>query len=254
LTHQALRPHRRWRNVAHQCIQHHLLQPLQQQDIKGEVPSILSESTPAYLALHARVEVDMMIHRCGKNEEKNLTNIFHMVDSFVNDYNSKQDAKLDGTFIAISRNNMKQSWKDPNVTAMADHNWNALNARTSTTMTTSSGDKDHLIKVFECGEVWMDRWYKEESQSTIPEDDYYGSILPSIINFYIATHATIFIGVDKSSWSNDVWTTRYHLGKGSTNYKYTLDQGIVLLSNGGLPLSHISCNKERPHAFTKVTR
>ena len=197
----------------------------------------------------------MMIHRCGKNEEKNLTKIFNMVDGFVNEYNSKQQEqtltskKLDGTFIAISRNNMKQSWKDPNVIAMADHNWDVLNARTRTT---SNDDKNHLTKVFECGEVWMDRWYKEESQSSVP-DDYYGSILPSIINFYIATHATIFIGVDKSSWSNDVWTTRYHLGKGSTNYKYTADQGIVQLSNGGLPLSHISCNKEHPNATTKVT-
>jgi hypothetical protein len=186
----------------------------------------------------------MMIHRCGKETEKNLTKIFEMVDLFTKDYNFRKSTQdqLCGTFVAVSRNNMRQEWKDPNITAMAEHNWKSLNQR-STQGHRVEGDigvYNVKPKVFECGEIWMDEWY--ERQHDTP-NDFYGSILPSILNFYIATQSTVFVGVDKSSWSADVWKTRYHLGKGSTNYKYTPDQGIVQLSNGGLPPSHLSCRK-----------
>jgi hypothetical protein len=60
------------------------------------------------------------------------------------------------------------------------------------------------------------------------------------MNFYIATNATIFVGVARSSWSTDVWTTRYYQGKGATNFQYTPD-GIIPVPNGGLPAAHKNC-------------
>jgi hypothetical protein len=39
-----------------------------------------------------------------------------------------------------------------------------------------------------------------------------------------------------------VWTTRYHQGKGDTNYEYT-KSGTRKIEDGGLPTPHINCKK-----------
>jgi hypothetical protein len=176
-----------------------------------------------------------------------------MTDAFVDEYNSRQTreaTKLAGIFMAVSRNSMRLYTRDSNVTAMSQYNWEALNQRSP-----QNGEGEasgHIIQkpahslrkanestVFECGEVWMHQWY--QTQTGVPED-YYGSILPSILNFYLASHAEVFVGVDQSSWSADVWTTRYYLGKGASNFKYT-PNGIYQVPNNGLPSNHISCRK-----------
>lgn len=246
----ALRPSKRWRMVAHECITNYL---------DGEIGSSTSddEHFPPYLALHARVEVDMMVHKCGVNMEKNLSKIFDMADAFVHAYNvnhtiaQSSEQLLKGMFVAVSRNSMRLPWKSRSIQDFSKHNWDALNERSSqepgnlgpgealkigNRRVSSRGDEK--IPTFECGEVWVARWYQQHQD--IP-NDYYGSILPSILKFYIATQATVFVGVDKSSWSTDVWTIRYLLGKGGFNYKYTTDEGIIPVSNGGLPPPHKNC-------------
>jgi hypothetical protein len=167
------------------------------------------------------------------------------------------------------------------------HNPHPTSSTTSSTTTT---------KVFECGENWINealynnkknnKKKKErhdnnnvnnntvddttDDAATVVDDDhddvveydYYGSIVPSMINFWLACEADVFVGVAKSSWSTDVWTTRYYMGKGHTNYQYIhlLDdddddsggdnaddsnrrqhRGIIPVPNGGLPPSHKSC-------------
>jgi len=84
---------------------------------------------------------------------------------------------------------------------------------------------------FTCGENKMKEWYLSKKDEI--EDNYYGNLVPMVINFYIATEANVFIGVNGSSFSNDVWITRYYQGKGNTNYQYT-PQGIIPVPNGGL--------------------
>ncbi|KAG7372155.1 hypothetical protein IV203_018298 [Nitzschia inconspicua] len=239
LAQQALRPHETWRKVADHCVLHNL----QYRSSSKK----LTERVPVYLALHARVEVDMMVHHCGKQNEKNLTKIFDMVDAFTKEYNKSRrsfDQHLQGIFLAVSRNNMRQPWKDGDVTAMSEHNWKVLNERSPVSGVPKDNKfqegNDGKPKVFECGEIWVDRWYKSQDALS---DDYYGSILPSLLNFYIAVRADVFVGVDKSSWSADVWATRFHLGKGNGNYKYTTDQGIIQLESGGRPPAHFSCKK-----------
>jgi len=71
----------------------------------------------------------------------------------------------------------------------------------------------------------------------------YGSTLESIINYYVATEASIFVGVSRSSYSTDIWTQRYYQGKGNENYEYT-QEGIKKVTNGGLPPPHSNCVKE----------
>lgn len=202
----------------------------------------------------------MMVHRCGKDAEKNLTKIFNMVDSFMEDYNAVRasEQQLQGIFVAVSRNNMRQSWKDDKVMAMSENNWNILNERSSSPNQNLTQEIYPMVTlsntppVFECGELWVDSWYKTQDDI---QGDYFGSILPSLINFYIATQAEVFVGVDKSSWSADVWATRYRLGKGRTNFKYTPNQGIVPLANNGRPTTHFSCKKmdEEASGTQKVT-
>lgn len=224
---QALRPSKQWRDVAHQCILQHL--PNQQKKIAS--PKQQTRAT-GYVALHARVEVDMMLHRCGKNMEKNLTKIISMVDAMVEDHNvDPQHQKLQGVFVAVSRLGMQQPTKNNTMQDLAKANWETLKKRSV------PANRQMYSTVFECGETWMNRWY---STQTDIEEDYFGSLVPSLMNFYIATHATIFVGVAKSSWSTDVWTTRYYQGKGDSNFQYT-PEGIIPVPNGGLPAAHTKC-------------
>ena len=259
----ALIPNTKWRNVARECI----ISQTTAADTTGDgTDTDESSAWPSYVALHARVEIDMITHKCGANMEKNLTKIINMVNDYVVDYNSKvlknnQEEKhppLDGIFIAVSRDGMNAPPPERNIAIqqMAKYNWktltrlsssNHLDRTASTTATKKAMPTDPNTTtaqplLFECGELWMDKWYKDNSDALGIEDDYYGSIVPSVMNFYLATQATIFVGVSKSSWSTDVWTTRYYQGKGSTNYEYTRESNkIQLLPNGGLPPPHKNC-------------
>ena len=233
LVSQALLPSRRWRNVAHQCVMHHqILQEKQQK--------------PApYIALHARIETDMLEHPCGKEMEKNLDKIFSMTESMLiqyNDEHQEEKEKLQGIVLAVSRYGMQISPRNHSMQEIVDKNWKTLQEKSQSFVgkqdsTISKQGSETTTSIFECGEIWMDRWYS--SQYDV-QDDYYGSLLPSVLNFYIATHATIFIGVEKSSWSTDVWTSRYERGKGHTNWMYTKN-GIIPVPNGGLPAPHGDC-------------
>jgi hypothetical protein len=137
---------------------------------------------------------------------------------------------------------MQQPTKDEEVQELARQNLRTLAEKTVFVHGGTTATQQQQVKkstFFECGEMWMKRWY---SMQTEVQEDYYGSLLPSILNFYIATHATIFVGVARSSWSADVWTTRYYQGKGAFNFQYTPD-GIIPVPNGGLPPAHKNCEK-----------
>ena len=256
LVSQALLPSRQWRDVANQCVIRH-----QNPEIEntGDEQQQQQQRPDPYILLHTRIETDMLEHRCGREMEKNLTTILSMVESMMSQYNShhREEERLRGTVLAVSRYGMQKSPRNnPLLQKLIDENWKTLQQNSQSfvlldgqkgkeddvIMMTSDmnhhrGKKGGILNLFECGELWMDRWY---SQQNDVQDDYYGSLLPSILNFYIATHATVFIGVERSSWSTDVWSYRYHLGKGGSNFKYT-PEGILPIPNGGLPPSHSGC-------------
>lgn len=218
---RALLPKKEWREAAHQCIRNN-------QRNRSTTQSTSEFDIAPYVALHARVEVDMLIHRCSKNMEKNLSRVFDMVESFTEEREVSfgKEEKFQGIFVAVSRHGMQTQTSDEAIEKQREENWIALNSR---------GRRKSTI--FECGEETMKDWYL--SNPTM-EFDYFGSVLPSILNFYIATQASVFIGVSKSSWSTDVWTTRYYQGLGSGNFEYT-SGGIVAVPNGGLPPPHGNC-------------
>ena len=223
VSHQAIRPSSKWRAVANQCVRH----------FQGT--SSIDEMVMPYIALHARVEVIMMNHRCGKRMEKNLTKIFSMVDSTVEKYNKEHENKIHGTFVAVSRDGMLEHTFNRETSHIAQENWETLMQR-SVPVKMEDAARGQM-PYFECGELWMDHWY--DSQKEVPKD-YYGSLVPSVINFYLATEATIFVGVLGSSWSTDVWTTRFYQGKGGMNFQYT-PTGIKPVGIDGLPPSHDNC-------------
>ena len=268
IVNQALIPNVKWRNVANQCIQQHLpslqiLSPSEAEVKKDNENNNnnnnglhrSTETLQNYVAVHARVETDMMEHRCGMYMQKNLTTIFSMIDNFVDGYNKEKansndddDTKLEGVFLALSKERMQGHVSQPEFQELAKQNWDALMERSITENPNRkpSAEKGDETTIFQCGELWADKWYTtlqhQEQQFPIVPNDYYGSILPSILDFYIATHAKIFVGVEGSSWSTDVWNTRYYQGNGAGNYEYTMSK-IIPLPNGGLPSPHKGCKE-----------
>lgn len=361
---EALIPAQPWRILANQCVQHHLMNNNNTNNNNKHA------DTHGYIALHARIEPEMLDHRCGKNMEQNLTTILNLVEQLSIDYNDrtilyntaaahttptttttqqtqtqKPRTLLQGVFVAVGRDEMQEFEKYSKTKEIAMYNWNVLNDRTSSydeygnQLFTSSYSKQnqrwtyqqhhedtiieeqeehdqhntntikhtnnsssqyhhyHSLPIFECGEGWVEYgFYKDKqrqrellampssspvSPPTDDDDDkddnrarssssllyqstatktkdknnnnndednfvplpnnYYGDIVPSMINFWLAVNADVFVGVMKSSWSNDIWTTRYYQGKGAHNYEYTKEHGITPVGNNGLPPPHKNC-------------
>ena len=86
----------------------------------------------------------------------------------------------------------------------------------------------------ECGQRVLENYYADHLD--VPN---HGALLQSVVNFYVAVSAHVF-GVRGSSYSTDVLTTRYRLGKGQAKYWYTT-AGIERVANGGLPKPHSTC-------------
>mmetsp|Transcript_13221 Transcript_13221/g.31698 ORF Transcript_13221/g.31698 Transcript_13221/m.31698 type:complete len:167 (+) Transcript_13221:92-592(+) len=166
-----------------------------------------------------------------------------MVDEFIGNYNKNatKEKHVERMFMAVSRKGMEEALgKNKTVhERLANENLDTLASRQAQGQDPQS-EKSTIV---ECGEGWMKRWYSSQQQKVDQakvEDNYYGTLIPMVMNFYIATEAEVFIGTKGSSWSTDVWTTRYYQGKGDRNFKYT-KEGIVPIPNGGLPTPHGNC-------------
>jgi hypothetical protein len=212
---KALRPKQEWRDLATSC------------------PA--SKTSKDYIALHARMELEMMGHSCGREMERNLTRLFQHVQDLA------EELKVGGVFVAVSRSGIeiKNGTLYDKFKVYADENLDALNRVVGDGVSDGAGLLGGDVKVFECGQHLMDKYYSEH-----PHSIDYGSLLQSVVNFYIATEAKAFVGVRGSSYSTDIWTTRYHQGKGDSNYEYT-KEGIVKMGNGGLPPMHTNCGKAK---------
>ena len=210
---QALRPNKVWRDLAMSCL-----------------------SSKRYLSIHTRTEMDMIDHRCGRKMEHNLTKVFNHLETFLSSLQEEQGV-IDSISIATAR--AKMETKRTKHAEIADENLSILNRYTKYRNVSVTGDgSENTLSgraMYECGDALINTYYKEN-----PASMNYGDILPMIVNFYLLTEAEIFIGVRQSSFSTDVWMTRYYQGKGASNYEYTSD-GIFLIENGGLPPSHVNC-------------
>jgi hypothetical protein len=151
-----------------------------------------------------------------------------------------------GIFIAVNRGGMEvNTTQDHKYKSFVDENLQTLNRVVAGGNSNDDGgsgllqgNNNNSLTVFECGRQWTDRYYEQH-----PNSIRYGGLLDSVLNFYISTEAPVFVGVRGSSYSTDIWTTRYHQGKGQFNYEYTPD-GIKPIPNGGLPPPHGNCRKK----------
>lgn len=226
---RALQPASRWRAVGEECVQRH-------------TASAEGGGGGRYVALHARVELEIMGHVCGREMVKNLTQIVQQVRGLLLT-EEQGDLAVDGLFIAVSRAGMETNHSL--YTQFQDYardNIGTLDRLTGTETNSGKGlalSEDRSIPVFECGERILQGYYRRH-----PDVPDHGSLLQSVINFHIAVQADIFVGVKSSSYSTEVMTTRYYLGKGDHNYRYTLN-GIEKVGNGGLPEPHSNCKRKK---------
>lgn len=223
----ALRPAAQWRALAEQCVRNNAAPSSTGTETKFSAP------TP-YLALHARVELDMLAHRCGRTMERNLTKIVERVEHLT----ATLGTPLEGVFVAISRNGMETN-DGPlyrNLKPTVDENLQTLNRLVGYNGTTRQNmGADKTLQVFQCGQRLVDDYYA--AHLDVPD---HGSLVSAVIDFYVAVNSAVFVGVRGSTFSSDVWTTRYHQGNGETNYEYT-KEGIDPIENGGLPIPHVNC-------------
>jgi hypothetical protein len=345
----ALIPAKPWRLLAKKCVDHHLTLNHGSQHPKQQQTTNSKEGF-GYIALHARIEPEMLVHKCGIDMERNLTKLLNLVENLSIDYNSNNTTttttndnnnnnnnnnkrrKLEGVFVAVGRDLMQEYEKyGGKIKDIALYNWNVLNDRTTsydnqgnelftssierqkqrwtyqqnhedhlhhnkdedeylrqhnnssiqiiaaentgstTTTTNNNNNTQHSLPIFECGEGWVEYgFYKDDklqhellttthynngsntttttttnisssNRELLLPNNYYGDILPSIINFWLAVNSDIFVGVMKSSWSNAIWTTRYYQGKGLYNFQYTNHGTIIRIENNGLPPPHKNC-------------
>lgn len=219
---RVLRPAERWISVANECI-------------------TAAKHGANYMALHARVEVEMMAHNCGAEMNWNLTSIFQQVAVFLSKHKKEN---IGGVFVAVSRDGMHANVSEgpwQKYKPYADANIVTLDRLVGD----GGGQKgegllDGQVTVFECGKRMMDKFYASH-----PQEPYYGSLLEQVINFHIAVSAKVFVGVKHSSYSTDVWTTRFRMGLGAYNFRYTRDGNIEPVENGGLPEPHANCATRR---------
>jgi hypothetical protein len=165
-------------------------------------------SSPKYMALHARVEPDMQNHIfCKENKVIRLKLIFELLESQFPD-----KPPADKLFIAINRPILEEEGGDPKgPNQIAVENLAVLN----------SAAKDGLwggkVKIFEAG---MPSVMKHANLSTYP------GISGSIVDYFLAIEAVLFVGTPVSTFSTDIVAARFYRGN-MENYHY-LPTGVEL--------------------------
>lgn len=169
--------------------------------------------------------------------EWNLTKIFQQVEIL-----SENDAyrNVSGLFVAVSRAGMREEGNYEKFKNIADGNIEVLNRFVGFGSEQPALLGRNHLSVFECGEQMLTGFYAQHPG--IPD---HGALLQSVINFYIAVNADAFVGVSGSSYSTDVFTTRYHMGKGRQNFRYTKGYKVVPVENNGLPSPHFNCRQKK---------
>ncbi|KAL7576320.1 hypothetical protein ACA910_018139 [Epithemia clementina (nom. ined.)] len=279
----ALQPAPQWKRVAELCLETRMLSTTTTTSSHGYGSSHSDRAHNHgnnYVALHARIELEMMDHRCGKTMEQSLKRILDQVRQFLstslvtsssssngNNSNTTMRPPL-GLLLVMSRAGIEGKGFSENMVrrhaTQAANNAKTLayyvNEQGYATAqrlvlnhsSLGGGNYSFSVPVFECGSFALEEhFYKMRRKTAGGETNNhknnnflisnYGTLVESVINFYNAVNARIFIGVKGSSYSTDIWTTRYLYGKGSSNYYYNKGGAIEPVENGGLPDPHVNC-------------
>jgi hypothetical protein len=270
----ALRPRREWRQLG---IEHCLstIQP------PSTTTTTTTQESRDYAVVHARIEPEMMAHPCGLRMERNLTVILDHVAHLLKNQSIVGSTPPPSVVVAVSREGLVDP-RFPRFQELSHYNLHTLNEYTAgsevevedegqdegrrdrqPTMTKRKLLHDRF-PVVECGGEMMARYYRARrgidgngSHSNVDDsfnnDDTYGTLLEQVINFDVAVNAKVFVGVQGSSYSNAIWTTRHLLlnHKGSSaNYRYTTS-GIEPVV--GMPPPHSNCPRGSSDATAAAT-
>ncbi|KAL7487512.1 hypothetical protein ACHAW6_013109 [Cyclotella cf. meneghiniana] len=178
------------------------------------------------LALHPRVEQEMLTHRCSKYQEGNLTKIFERIWEFppfsvLMDSDNTTHNKLtsihfgyDLIFLAVSAYQVEKPPRDdvlaiPLRSVMVENKKALLNAR-------NHGLYGH-VPIFESGAATAKKVLFRNNHHNITsvsaESLGVVELVASIINFFTSVTADVFVGVRGSSFSTDVFAVRHYLNK-----------------------------------------
>lgn len=221
-----------------------------------------NNEAPRLLALHPRVEQEMLTHRCSKFMEKNLSRVFERMETFPPFFEQNTNGskyRMDLVFIAVSKAQIaRKASRGGELGNIMNGNRDALdNARERGLFVGSDNNNNNSsstipIPMFESGtEVAKTIQFPRLKPSStlhfvtenrrkiypqtippknasIPESPYVSTLdmgvlelVASIINFFTAVKADIFVGVKGSTYSTDVFSVRYYQQKeegGGENY------------------------------------
>lgn len=191
---------------------------------------------PRVLALHPRVEPEMLRHRCSKQMESNLTKVFERCEHFIpflghdvnNEMNKTSKYKFNMVFIAASvdqiLNQPESRYRNDTIDIIMNENrLTFLRAREyglfgGIPLFESGTDSARNVKF---SAIHDDDYLNNSSRSSNGQLLHYTSpeslggleLVASIINFFTAVEADIFVGVKGSSFSTDVFSARYYQSK-----------------------------------------
>lgn len=189
------------------------------------------DPTPRILALHPRVEREMLEHQCSKLNENNLTKVFERIQNYPAFLDAQNNSDQNSTnyrfnmvFIAVSKSQILQQTENVGggIRVIMNENRNMfLRARKFGLL---GG-----IPVFESGvhsastvkfprsarTLWNHGDFEDGAPSLFDSPETLGvlELVASIIDFFTAVRAEIFVGVKGSSFSTDVFSIRYYQHK-----------------------------------------
>jgi hypothetical protein len=175
-----------------------------------------------YIALHPRVEPEMMNHRhCKDDKVWSLQSILNM----VTEYPEFDSTTIPEIFVAVAMPQMLERQTPRNNPWYKDHVQNVEILQTifkdGITKARSDGTNHHW-HVWTAGESSLEE--RNVNQCML-------QLMASIVNMELAIQADVFVGTSISTWSTSVWKIRHY--KGLPNYEFTKDNGIQKLE--GLP-------------------
>ena len=167
------------------------------------------------LALHPRIEHDMLNHQCSKFMQSNLTKVFESLRTTLS-------PKFDLLFLAVSRALVDGTppeiiQKNPRLMRVATENRILLD---QTRHYGAFGTKNHRIPILESGTSTASKIEFPVIQQKSNNDDGpefvtaaslgVTELVASVVNFFTALKADTFVGVRGSTFSQDVFSVRYY--------------------------------------------
>ena len=205
-----------------------------EEDSKEKENTKASGTKPQILVIHPRTERDMLAHRCSRLMTRNLTQIFDMVQSYphfggqqpYSNITNNTKTYFTHVYLCVSRKLMDPH--APNVLSqllpLVKHNYQRM------LEAFQDGLWNGSVPVREGGEPLTN------SMGMVLEHETYTAA--QVLNFFVAVDAHAFVGTFGSSFSTDVWSTRYLLGKGDLNFQHSPATGLSKVPNKGLPPPH----------------